>query len=537
MKFTDLHLKELLSFEDGLVHFAGERSLILSANALGILRKELAYLMGFQSSKGVFMRLGFSHGWMTAQRLKNDFPWDDDEQWRKAGGRLHALQGHVRVEVPVWNEEQPAPFAYATWKDSYEAEQHLRHIGIAEESVCWTLTGFVSGYLSFCNGKRVIALERCCRGKGDAVCYMEARFEEEWGDEAADVQALLETPCLTKGLDNATQALLKVEQHLERERERKRQDELAHGGRIVARAANMQRCIALAHQVAGVDSVVLITGESGCGKERIAQMIHGESARQRAPFLAVNCGAVTESLLESELFGHKRGAFTGATQDRTGLFEAARGGTLFLDEVGELPPSMQVKLLRVIQERQVRRVGENHARDVDVRLVAATNRDLVAEVAAGRFREDLYYRLKVIHLPIPPLRERKDDVLPLARFFLEKLCKRLARKNLESFSPETADVLLRHSWPGNVRELENAVEHAVVLAAGPRIKPGDLPTDLRPDSQFVQNLQGTTLAEVERAHILATMAAHDNNQTIAARELGIGSATLYRKLKSYRESH
>lgn len=535
MKYTDLDLRELLRIEDGLIHFANERSVILSANALGILRKELVHLLGFHTSMGVFLRLGFAHGWRTAERLQQDFPWDDKDEWRKAGGRLHALQGHVVVEVPKWSGLRAEPFAHATWRDSYEAEQHLRHLGQATEPVCWTLTGFVSGYLSCVHGRRVIALETHCRALGDTVCCMEARFEEEWGDQIKPILSLIDSPCLAQGLDNAARALLEVEQRIVASKGQQLEELRAHEGRIVARSAQMKRSIELAKQVARVDSVVLITGESGSGKERIAQLIHSESARMKGPFLAVNCGAVTESLLESELFGHVRGAFTGAIQDRTGLFEAARGGTLFLDEVGELPATMQVKLLRVLQERQVRRVGENRAREVDVRLIAATNRNLVEEVARGSFREDLFYRLKVIHLPIPALRERKDDVLPIARFFLEKLCRRLGRQGLTGFSPSTADLLLKHDWPGNVRELENAVEHAVVLAPGPIVEPADLPLELRTDTPVAPAASGGTLAEVERLHILATLAAVDGNQTRAAKQLGIGTATLYRKLREYRQ--
>ena len=244
MNYSDLDIQELLSFQDGLIHFAGERSLLFSANAMGILRKELHYILGEHTTRGVFIRLGFAHGWRTAERMKDDFPWDSPEQWRKAGGRLHALQGHVRVEIPNWSsivtprspDISEEPFAHSLWKDSYEADQHLRHMGQAEEPVCWTLTGFVSGYLSFCNGRRVIALEQRCRGKGDSVCFMEARFEEEWGDEIQSILPLLETPCLVHGLRNATEALLKVEQGLAKKRALRRQEELAHGGRIVSRA-------------------------------------------------------------------------------------------------------------------------------------------------------------------------------------------------------------------------------------------------------------------------------------------------------------
>jgi two-component system, NtrC family, response regulator HydG len=221
------------------------------------------------------------------------------------------------------------------------------------------------------------------------------------------------------------------------------------------------------HRVAQVDSTVMLTGESGVGKEVLARLIHDESARAALSFLAVNCAAVPEALIESELFGHVRGAFTGATQDRVGLFEAANKGTLLLDEVGDLPAAMQVKLLRVLQEREIRRVGENR-----------THRDLAAEVAAGRFRQDLYYRLRVIEICIPPLRDRPDDVLPMARRFLSETAGRL-KLPVTGLAPRAADQLVRWSWPGNVRELQNVIERALVLAHGKRVEVEDLPEEIR----------------------------------------------------------
>ena len=251
------------------------------------------------------------------------------------------------------------------------------------------------------------------------------------------------------------------------------------------------------------------------------------------PFIAVNCGAITETLLESELFGHARGAFTGATQDRPGLFEAANNGTLLLDEVGELSSAMQVKLLRALQEREIRRVGENKSRHVDVRVLAATNRDLAHGVAGGGFRQDLYYRLKVVELHVPPLRERRDDILPLARVLLADAALRMKRK-IAGLVPRAVDQLLRYGWPGNVRELENAMERAVALASGSRIELEDLPEEIRHTLP-----RGTAagvvrpLDEVEKEYIVAALAVNGGNQTQTADQLGIGSATLYRKLKSY----
>ncbi|WP_420038290.1 sigma 54-interacting transcriptional regulator [Sulfidibacter corallicola] len=527
----------MLEIRDGLVHFGGRRALIFDPMALGILRKELVRMFGTHVARGLLMRMGYYHGWVTAQNLKDDFPWDDDGEWRRAGARLHQLQGHVLAEVPEDAEEREDNlFAWCIWKQSYEAEQHILHLGQDSEPVCWALTGFASGYMSQANGEEILAREVRCRGKGDPVCYLVAKRKSDWGDEAEELEAPILSPCLDHALQVAAEKIKKLENKL-RNRSRWLEDETLLSEKIIGRSPAMLRAMDLAKRVAKVDSVVLITGESGVGKERFARLIHEESARFRGPFVAVNCGAVTESLLESELFGHKRGAFTGATQDRPGLFEAAAGGTLFLDEIGELPQTMQVKLLRVLQEREVRRVGENHSRAIDVRLIAATNRDLAEEVAAGRFRQDLYYRLKVIGLRLPPLRERRADILPLARHFLRELCERLGRDGLEGFHPEAADQLQRHTWPGNVRELQNAVEHAVVLAFGNRIGRDDLPEDVR--GAVMPNFTASPtkrLADIEREVILSSLAAHEGNQTHTAKALGIGTATLYRKLKAYTDA-
>jgi transcriptional regulator with PAS, ATPase and Fis domain len=262
--------------------------------------------------------------------------------------------------------------------------------------------------------------------------------------------------------------------------------------------------------------------------------VHEESTRAAGPFIAVNCAAISETLLESELFGHTRGAFTGAIQDRPGLFEAANGGTLLLDEVGEISPGMQVKLLRALQEREIRRVGENKIRHIDVRVVAATNRDLTHGVAGGQFRKDLYYRLNVIELHVPALRERRDDVLPLARVLLAESALRMKRK-ISSLAPSVADQLLRYEWPGNVRELENAMERAVALARGSRVELQDLPEEVRQafPKPVVRAGSVRPLEQVEKEYILVALESNAGNQTRTAEQLGIGSATLYRKLKSY----
>ncbi|QDE92455.1 sigma-54-dependent Fis family transcriptional regulator [Myxococcus xanthus] len=533
----ELDLSELLSFEPGggLIHFGGQRVLLMDPVALGLLRKELVTLMGMTAARGTFTRLGYAHGWRTAEAMKGAVPWKDESLWRRAGGRLHTLQGQVRVE-PVQRraDEGPEPFAEAQWHDSYEAEQHLLHLGQSDQPVCWSLTGFASGYMSYVNGKPIYGTELRCVGKGDAACHYVGRPAEEWSTECTEVLRLYETQCMEGMLAQVTEALRQAERKL-----RAKRQSLARAGvtedpaGMVARSEAMQRIINLARRVAKVDSTVLVTGESGVGKERIARLIHDESGRAHKAFVAVNCAAVTESLLESELFGHARGAFTGATHDRAGLFEAAHGGTLFLDEVGEVPPSMQAKLLRVLQEREVRRVGENASRKVDVRLVAATNRDLAEEVRQGRFRQDLYYRLRVIELKIPPLRERRDDILPLARLLLAEAAERLGRR-VSGLSPDAADQLLRYAWPGNVRELSNAVERAVALCEGTRVEREDLPEEVRaaPPS-LVPTGNPQRLEDMEKHYILAVLAQNGGNRARTAEQLDIGVATLYRKLKQY----
>jgi len=292
----------------------------------------------------------------------------------------------------------------------------------------------------------------------------------------------------------------------------------------------MQRVMALAARVAPLDSTVLITGESGVGKERLARWLHHASPRARGPFVAVNCGAFADTLLESELFGHARGAFTGAVQDRLGVFEAAQGGTLFLDEIGEVSPAMQVKLLRVIQEREVTRLGETKARPVDVRLIAATNRDLLDEVAHQRYRRDLYYRLRVIDLHVPPLRERPEELLGLVRDLLAQTATRLGRP-VVGYTPRALDRLLDYPWPGNIRELEHALERACAVATGPEIDVEDLPDAVRGVDASARRPDERLLADRERAYIQAVLDRHSGNRRRAAEELGLSLSTLKRRLR------
>jgi DNA-binding NtrC family response regulator len=291
----------------------------------------------------------------------------------------------------------------------------------------------------------------------------------------------------------------------------------------------MQATLRLARSIAQASLPVLLLGETGTGKEVLARALHNASPRAAKPFVPVNCGAIPGELLESELFGHVRGAFSGAVSDKPGLFEAAAGGTLLLDEVADLPPLLQVKLLRVLQDGEVRRVGSNRSLALDVRVFAAAHDDLEALVAMGRFRADLYYRIKVLSLRLPALREREEDILPLARHFLA-----LERNPPHQLAPATEQLLLAYSWPGNIRELSNAMRSAATVATGKVIEPHDVPEELLRDPAATTPpgaLQ--TLAEVEKGHVLAALRACHGVQADAARVLGIGRNTLWRKLQGY----
>ncbi|HEY4658948.1 MAG TPA: sigma-54-dependent Fis family transcriptional regulator [Gemmatimonadaceae bacterium] len=539
MRADDLDHDELLELdpEGGVIRFAGQRALLLDAVAMGLLRKYLVENFGLTAARTVLTQFGFAHGWRMAEALGAEFDWDSDEDWRRAGARIHTLEGLFRVEAGgrgALSREGSMLVA------SYEAEQHLLHFGRSDVPVCWTISGLTSGYLSRTAGKETYVLEDRCMGKGDAACHLFGRSREEWGDERAEELRFFEPhrlkECLDVSLDRVTETLKAAERKLRAHRRalvRVARD-VAEPLGIVARSHAMGQVVDLARRVAKVDSTVLITGESGSGKERIARLVHEESTRAAGPFIAVNCGAITETLLESELFGHARGAFTGATQDRPGLFEASNRGTLLLDEVGEVSPGMQVKLLRAVQEREIRRVGENKNRPIDVRVVAATNRDLAHGVAGGTFRQDLYYRLKVVELRVPALRERRDDILPLARVLLADAAVRMKRK-ISGLAPGAADQLLRYEGPGNVRELENAMERAVALSRGSRVELEDLPEEVRQALPKPMAAAGTVrpLDEVEKEYILAALEQNGGNQTRTAAQLRIGSATLYRKLRSY----
>ncbi len=343
----------------------------------------------------------------------------------------------------------------------------------------------------------------------------------------------------------ADQLLLTIRKAVERERLRQTVEQLqeelsalrAPSG-IVGRGTAMQQVLAVAAKVARHPSTVLVTGESGTGKELVARYVHSSSPRAAETLVAVNCGAIPENLLESELFGHTKGAFTGAAAEKRGLFEEADGGTLFLDEIGELPLPLQVKLLRALQEGEIRRVGDTADRSVDVRLVAATARDLEAEVAAGRFRADLYYRINVVRLHLPPLRDRREDIPELVRHFMQLYGRRLGL-SVNAVSPAAMRLLMEYAWPGNVRELENVIERALVLAEGPQVEPEQLPAVIRSPGAAAPTRDELDLsvkrqtAALERGLIRSALERTGGNRTRAAKLLELSHRALLYKIRAY----
>ena len=427
----DLHLAELLDFrpDQGIIRLHEQRVVILSAAAMGLLRKELVDTLGLETAERLALRFGFADGYHDAVNLRERSNWTDPLDGLRAGAMLHTLEGIVRADVrKIEHDDATGRFEEeVVWHDSYVAEQHVHHYGKTASPVCWSLVGYSSGFVSACLGKEIYFRETVVRGTGgQGTASAIGRDAESWGDELRRHSRGLSggQPWVRKSSVCARRSgerlkeLDRRERLLERrERElnllRDRVNRHAAAKHFIAGSPAMQDVLELAARVAPLDTTVLVYGESGTGKEFIVRMIHDQSPRASAPFVSINCAALTETLLESELFGHVRGAFTGAVRDKAGLFEVAGSGTIFLDEIGEVAPTVQAKLLRALQEREIRRVGAERNIKVNARVVAATNRDLRAAVDAGTFREDLYFRLGAFIITVPPLRDRREDIPPL----------------------------------------------------------------------------------------------------------------------------
>jgi two-component system response regulator HydG len=511
------------SSEARLNSSASPRTVAIDAGLIGFSRRVLIAELGLLATKRFILRLGYAQGWRSAMNGRSN-----DREPSSGLAAVGQLLDRLGLSEPcdVNDTTEQSVLAIAR---SCEAEEHRREFGRVDAPVCWFLAGYVSGHLSRQTGLAVVCREEQCL----AVEHDHCRFRIEVSRDTAvdlsltdpfDIAAsahLLSAVAPDEPPDAAQAAPLSVD---------------ADPGDIGLgmRSPRMRAVMDHARRAAQVESTVLITGESGVGKERLARFIHEHSPRVRGPFVPVNCGALPDTLIESELFGHRRGAFTGATEDRAGLFEAAHGGSIFLDEIGELRLDLQVKLLRVLQEREVRRVGDVRSRPVDVRVITATNRDLLADVQSKRFRQDLYYRLAVLAFHVPPLRERDDDLRALVDVLLAKAQRRLRRPRL-GLTPRARAFLLAYHWPGNIRELENAIESASAFAATLDIDVSDLPAYVQRPVAPVAALGEPVrpLWEMERDYILAVLRRNRGNRTHAAEQLRIGSKTLYRKLRRY----
>lgn len=537
MKAEDLLLKEMLDFSAGSLDFQGRRLVLHDIRAFAQLRKDLLDGLGPVPARKILTRFGYFWGQEDAAAMKRIFHWDSLEEWLRAGPVMHTLQGVAKTVVQSMelDENRKRLSMEVIWHNSGEAAEHLETYGPSSEPVCWMLTGYASGYTSFCLDKEVLFVETRCRAAGESACAATGRDLDSWGKDMSEHLVHFQEIEIHKRVLDLTEQLRQSEQKLARQQKKLQRLEQKNGPHFFeVHSPAFEQVIDLATRVAAYDSSVLITGESGVGKEVLARHIHRCSHRNSGPFVAVNCAALPETLLASELFGHKAGSFTGAVRDRQGLFEEASGGTLFLDEIGDVSLSLQIQLLRVLQEREIMRVGESRTRKVDVRVLAATNRDLVQAISEGAFRDELYYRLRVIEIEIPPLRKRPEDILPLSRYFVERFAKKFKKADIH-LDAKCLNYLQSYAWPGNVRELENAMERAVVLCTGNVIQPEHLPPGIiypeenTGSSSFAPQ---NSLADIEKEHIRQVLELTGGNKSRAAKILGISQATLWRKLKS-----
>ncbi len=566
----DLLEKIHFSPKQGRIWLDEQRMILLHASALGVLRTELIESLGVERSRGLLTRIGYNSGARDAELTRNLRTNLSKVEAIFLGAQLHMLEGMAAVE-PVRTEidaETGHFYGEFLWHGSAEDEQHMRLYGIGTEPACWMQVGYASGFASVFMGRPVLFRELECTSQGAPHCRIVGKPVDDWQGAEDDLR-FMQADALTSGLSVLRSGLPA--------------DGFAPGidpptnpfpdeGVVGASAAFNAVCHML-RRVADTPATVLLLGESGVGKEVLARALHRISPRAAAPFVALNCAAIPENLIEAELFGVEQGAYTGASKSRAGRFERAAKGTLFLDEIGILSWTAQGKLLRVLQEREIERVGDTRTRKVDVRVVAATNSDLRAEVAAGRFREDLFYRLNVFPIRVPPLRDRREDIPIFMNHFLRKFNERNGR-SVKGFTSRAIDAMLNYDWPGNVRELENLMERGVILApadgvidtlhlfvGGERIGPAsfsigsdgalkssenDVPGRQKRDgpadrvrAKIETFLTGReeapndlSLSEIEALLLRRAVDHAQGNLSAAARSLGITRSTLEYRLKS-----
>lgn len=441
---------------DGRIWLDDQRMQLIHTSAMGVLRQELIEGIGIERARGLLTRMGYNSGGHDAEMARRLRPGSTPHDQFLIGPQLHALEGIVQVELVSMeiDVERGHYRGEYLWHDSSEDEQHVRMYGIGAEAACWMQVGYASGYTSVFMGRPILFREIECRATGHEHCRIVGLPVEEWEDAEEDFRFLQAEP-FSKGLSAMTRAGTgAVSQEA---------SAMFRDGEIVGVSAGFNKVCHMVKRVADTKATVLFLGESGVGKEVFARTLHRVSPRADKPFVAINCAAIPEQLVESELFGVDKGAYTGATATREGRFERAHGGTLFLDEIGILSLTSQGKLLRALQEGEIERVGGSQTRRVDVRVIAATNLSLKDEVKAGRFREDLYFRLNVFPIRIPALRDRRDDIPILMNHFLQIFCCAHGR-SVTGFTARAIDALLSYDLPGNIRELENMIERGVILA-------------------------------------------------------------------------
>jgi two-component system response regulator HydG len=533
----------------GQIWLHEHRMLLVHAEAQASLRKELISTLGIDRARGLLLRMGYASG-MRDAKLVNPASADDIEAFM-TGPRLHALEGIVQV-TPIRLELDRARGHFAgefLWENSWEGTWHKRDFGIHTEPVCWTQIGYACGYTSAFMGRSILYKEVQCIGAGDKSCRIVGKPVEEW-DDAREHMRFFEAENIADQLVDLQTQVAQLRSTIT-ERESLPAD-------MVGESPGFRTAFGLLRKAAASQIAVLLLGETGVGKELCARYLHETGPRNSEPFVAVNCAAMPPELVESELFGVEKGAYTGASVSRPGRFERAHGGTLFLDELGDLPLSAQVKLLRVLQEGEMERLGDQRTRKVNVRLIAATNANLAQQVKEGRFRADLYYRLNAFQVSIPPLRERKEDIPHLAKRFLARFSTLHGKSGLV-FSDKAKKALLDYPWPGNIRELQNTVERGVILApSGGHVEiehlftsyedPGPQEIGLDRNGALAVNeagpvhqlcesvLEGSiSLDGLEEMLLQAAVDRAQGNLSSAARMLGITRPTLAYRLKRLQE--
>ncbi len=455
-ELIDLQSKLKFSFATGEIWLGENRMMLMHVAAMGAFRNEIIQSLGLERARGLLVRLGYASGVRDAELAKSLPSNDSPEAGIMLGPTLHTFKGMVRVEkrkleMDILKGKFAGEFV---WENSWEAQTHLEEFGIGADAECWTQVGYASGYVSTCVGRPIIFKETKCVCKGDHHCYIEARLLEHW-DDSEDYLKYYKPENIAGRLIDLQEEVVSLRASLSKK---------ALPANIIGESEPFKAALNLASTAASKPITVLLLGETGVGKEVFAHWIHDYSDRAGQPFVALNCAAIPNDLLESELFGVEKGAFTGAQQSRPGRFERANGGTLFLDEVGDLTPAAQVKLLRVLESGELERLGDIKTRQVNVRLIAATNVNLQQAVKDGKFRADLYYRLNAYPVNIPPLRERKSDIPLLLEAFIKKYAL-LHNKRISGVSDKAMSMLMAYGWPGNIRELENMMERGVLLTA------------------------------------------------------------------------